>query len=252
MQLKKRFVKEGSLRALCSFFTLIAMFISVLSASTVNYLGAVGSRAHALALEALSTGSTVIVDAGHGGEDPGAIGVNGAYEKDINLAVALMVGELLTSEGFAVIYTRTDDRMLYGKGENIKGLRKLSDLQNRCKIAAEYQDAIFISIHMNSFSNEKYDGFQAYYSEKNELSRILSSEITASVKGALQPNNRRTDKSGEGMYLLDNVDNPAVLLECGFLTNAAECEKLSEKEYQKRLSLAIVCGIINYRNKLTL
>lgn len=252
MQVKKLFVTDGFWRAVRLCFILLALFASVLSASVINYFGAVGSLHHTAALQALSMASTVIIDAGHGGEDPGAIGVNGAYEKDINLAVALKVGELLAAEGFAVIYTRTDDRMLYGEGENIKGLRKLSDLKNRCKTAAEYKDAIFISIHMNSFASAKYDGFQSYYSEKNELSRILSSEISSSVKGMLQPDNRRTDKSGEGMYLLDNVDNPAVLLECGFLTNAVECEKLSEKEYQKRLSLAIVCGIINYRNKITL
>jgi N-acetylmuramoyl-L-alanine amidase len=192
----------------------------------------------------------IILDAGHGGEDPGAIGVNGVYEKDLNLAIAMSLGEALINEGYAVIYTRTDDRMLYGEGQNIKGIRKLNDLKNRCNIAAEYTNALLISIHMNSFSNEKYDGFQAYYSEKNEKSLILANEITASVKEMIQPDNRRNVKASNKMYLLDNVSNPAVLLECGFLSNFSECEKLSEKEYQKQLSLAIVYGIINYRNKM--
>ena len=102
---------------------------------------------------------------------------------------------------------------------------------------------------MNSYSDSKYDGFQAYYSVNNEDSAVLSQSITESVKKELQPDNRRTMKSGKGMYLLDHVDNPAVLLECGFMTNPEECKKLSEKEYQKQLSLAIVYGIIIYKNK---
>ena len=242
---------DSNIYRVISVITLLAIVISVLFVSFASYEICLNSEAYIEALNSLSLKSTVIIDAGHGGEDPGAIGINGNYEKDINLSLSLILGEILSNEGYAVIYTRTDDRMLYGKGENVKGIRKLSDLKNRCKIAAEYSDSIFISIHMNSYSDGRYDGFQAYYSQKNELSKILASEITASVKTELQPDNNRSVKSGEGMFLLDNIENPAVLLECGFLTNKEECEKLSEKEYQKQLSLAIVYGIINYRNKTT-
>ncbi len=230
-------------RAVCLFLVLSFLCINA-------YIRLEESEAFVFATQILNERNTVIIDAGHGGEDPGAIGVNGEYEKDINLELAMVLGAALSEEGFAVIYTRTEDKMLYSPEENIKGMRKLSDLKNRCNIAAEYPEAIFISIHLNSYSQSKYSGFQAYYSEINEDARVLASEIQSSVKERVQSNNKRVIKSGSGLYLLDNVSNPAVLLECGFLTNAEECEKLSKKEYQKELSLAIVCGIIEYRNKM--
>lgn len=192
---------------------------------------------------------TVIIDAGHGGEDSGAIGVSGVLEKDLNLEIAAELGELFTKEGYAVVYTRTKDKLLYEEHQNIKGIRKISDLKNRCKIAAEYPNSLFVSIHMNSFSNQKYSGLQVYYSPKNEESRNLASSVQTSVKNSLQTENERKIKKGEGMYVLENVDNVAILIECGFLTNPDECEKLSQKEYQKSLSFSIFCGIIEYIEK---
>ena len=193
----------------------------------------------------------VIIDAGHGGEDPGAIGYGEIYEKDLNLEIAKTLGKQLEERGFAVMYTRTEDKLLYLEEENIKGIRKISDLKNRCKIAAEYPDAIFVSIHMNSFGNPKYSGLQVYYSENNENSRLLATKIQTSVKDTLQNDNDRVVKEGKNMYVMENVTNTAVLIECGFLTNRGECEKLCEKEYQNRLSLAIVCGIIEYRKQIS-
>ena len=188
----------------------------------------------------------IILDAGHGGEDCGAIGVSGVYEKDLNLAVALEIGKQLEEQGYIVVYTRTDDRLLYGPDEDIKGIRKISDLKNRCKIAARYPDSIFVSIHMNSFGSGKYSGLQVYYSEENPESARIAGSIQDTVRESLQPQNNRVTKKGDNIYILEHVTNPAVLIECGFLTNAEECEKLSEKEYQKSLSFAIVCGIIEY------
>ena len=187
-----------------------------------------------------------VIDAGHGGEDPGAIGVNGAYEKDLNLAISLLIGSMLAEKGYTVVYTRTEDKMLYSEEENIKGFRKLSDQKNRCRIASEQNGAILISIHMNSFGEAKYSGLQGYYSPDSEESRNLALAIQTSVKNNLQTGNNRNIKKGDNIYLLENYDGIGILLECGFLTNAEECEKLCEKEYQKELSFAIVCGIIEY------
>ena len=248
MQRYKR-LSSDVLNRITALFILVSFSVFLVLIGINSYLVYLKTPRYLMAMNSLAERNTVIIDAGHGGEDPGAIGVNGIYEKDINLSISMLIGELLTKEGFAVIYTRTKDRMLYGEGENVKGNRKLYDLKNRCKIAAEYPEALFVSVHMNSYSQEKYSGFQAYYSLKNENSITLAREITSSVKNQLQPGNGRTEKSGESIYLLKNIDNAAVLLECGFLTNAEECKKLSEKEYQKLLSLAIVYGIINYRNK---
>ena len=197
----------------------------------------------------VQTGRVIIIDAGHGGEDPGAIGVNGTYEKDINLAISMTLGEELKSRGYTVVYTRTEDKMLYLPEENIKGMRKISDLKNRCKITAEYENCIVISIHMNSYGASQYSGLQVYYSDENEESRVLASKIQNSVKKELQPDNNRNIKSGKSLYLLENSSGTAVLIECGFLSNEKECARLSEKEYQKQLSFSIICGIIEYMNE---
>ena len=194
----------------------------------------------------------IILDAGHGGEDVGATGVNGVYEKDLNLSLAFILGEMLVEKGFAVVYTRNEDKLLYEETENIKGIRKISDLKNRCKIAKNYPNALFVSIHMNTFGDSKYSGLQVYYSANNSDSEILAGAIQSSVKKEIQPENNRNIKVGKDIYILENIDNPAVLIECGFLSNPEEAKKLSEKEYQKQLSLAIVCGIINYKDKLSI
>ena len=194
----------------------------------------------------VQTPKTVILDAGHGGEDPGAIGKNGVYEKDLNLSIAKELGSQLEDLGYSVVYTRTDDRLLYREEENIKGLRKIYDLKNRVGIALKYENAIFISIHMNAFSDEKYSGLQVLYSETDPKSLQLAENIQDEVKEKLQTENRRSVKSGNGLYLMDHIDYPAVLIECGFLSNTRECEKLCEKEYQKQLCFSILCGIISY------
>ena len=191
----------------------------------------------------------IIIDAGHGGEDSGAIGVSGVYEKDLNLEIATALGEELKNRGYTVVYTRTEDKMLYSPEENIKGMRKISDLKNRCKLTEQYQDCILISIHMNSYGSSKYSGLQVYYSDENDKSAVLAQKIQNSVRSELQPSNRRQIKSGDSLYLLQNVSCSAVLIECGFLSNKDECEKLSQKEYQKQLSFSIICGIIEYINE---
>ena len=225
---------------------LLALAIAIVITGVSAYTD---SNAYIEALQSENEKRLVIIDAGHGGEDPGAIGVNGVYEKDLNLEISRILGEILTEKGFAVFYTRTEDALLYTDAENIKGLRKISDLKNRCKIAAEFPNAIFVSIHMNSYSSSQYSGLQVYYTDGSESSAALAGAIQSSVKGALQPNNNRSIRSGKGIYILDNIVNTGVLVECGFLTNPEECEKLSEKEYQKQLCSSIVSGIINYKEK---
>jgi len=228
--------------------TALTLIILILVNIFCNAYFSSDAYTEALAME--NEKNLVIIDAGHGGEDPGAIGKNGIYEKNLNLEIANLVGKTLSEKGFAVVYTRTEDKLLYSEEENVKGLRKISDLKNRCKIAAEYPNSIFISIHMNSYSDPKYSGLQVYYSQNNEESKILAAEIQASVKEQTQPENNRVIKAGTDIYVLENTQNTSVLIECGFLTNYSECVKLSEKEYQKQLSLSIVCGIINYREKI--
>ena len=188
----------------------------------------------------------IILDAGHGGEDCGAVGVSGIYEKTLNLEIVSALAEELTARGYAVVLTRTDDRLLYSVEENVRGMRKISDLKNRVAVADKYPDAIFLSIHMNSYKTEKYSGFQAYFNGADTDSRTLAAAIQKNVRERVQPENGRVIKDGGELYILKNAPTVTALLECGFISNAAECEKLSQKEYQKELSFAIVCGIIEY------
>ena len=194
---------------------------------------------------AMSQTPVIILDAGHGGEDPGAIGYDNVYEKDLNLSICRLLCAELITRGYTVVMTRDDDRLLYTEAENIKGIRKISDLKNRVKIFNSYDSAIAVSIHMNTFSAPQYHGTQIYYSDAEEARR-LALAIKDSVCSSLQPDNKRPLKHSEGIYLLEHSEIPTVLVECGFLSNPDECQKLSEKEYQKRLSFSIVCGIIKY------
>ena len=224
----------------------VALIFTVLSAVIVKSLEATNYES-----TSAETGRVIIIDAGHGGEDPGAIGTTGAYEKDLNLAIALLLGEELKAKGYTVVYTRTEDKMLYLPEENIKGMRKISDLKNRCKITAEYADCIFISIHMNSYGASKYSGLQVYYADGNNESKALAYKIQNAVRKDLQPKNDRQIKSGNSLYILENASGTAVLIECGFLSNENECKKLSQKEYQKELCFSISCAIIEYINEIS-
>lgn len=240
LNLKSQYKKAGIV------LKLTALILLIFTVSKISSIAYISSDKYRETLSALTEESTVIIDAGHGGEDSGAIGVNGVYEKDLNLTIANELGKILSDNGFAVIYTRTADELLYTKEEDIYGIRKISDLKNRCKFGAEHPNAIYISVHMNSYRSTGCKGLQVYYSENNSDSYALAASIQENVKSRLQNSNNRKVKPGKDMYLLENLSNPAILIECGFLTNPEECEKLSEKEYQKELSFSIFCGIIEY------
>lgn len=235
---KKHYAGETALKIL----VILIITLSVAFGVVVRGFG------ESLSIEAIKPDETrfVILDAGHGGEDSGACGGDGSLEKNINLSIALEMGAQLSEQGYTVIYTRTEDKMLYSPEENVKGLRKISDLKNRVKVAAQYPEALFVSIHTNSFGDARYSGLQVYYSTNTPSSRLLAQNIQQSVREKIQNENSRTVKSGEKLYLLKNIQNPAVIIECGFMSNPEECKKLSEKEYQKQLSFSVVCGIIEY------
>lgn len=187
---------------------------------------------------------TVILDPGHGGADGGAVGVNGVYEKELNLSVALGVAALLRDAGVEVVLTRTEDVLLCG--DAAKGHRKEEDLKNRLAVAAADPDALFVSIHMNTFSIPKYSGLQVYYAP-TEGSRALAESIQGTVRRQLQPTNtRRVQAAGSSIYLLDRAVGRAVLVECGFLSNPEECQRLTQKDYQSQLCFSVFCGMMEY------
>ncbi len=189
---------------------------------------------------------TVILDAGHGGEDGGA-NRGGIMEKDLNLDIALTVGSYLKQNGISVIYTRTEDILLYDRNVNYKGRKKVLDLAARLKIANQTENGIFISIHMNAFPAEKYSGLQVYYSKNQENSKILAQMIQNNTKNLIDADNDRKIKAAtSSIYLLDRAENPAVLVECGFLSNPKDLAALSSREYRQKLSLVFAEAILQY------
>lgn len=226
----------------CVFFLLLLFLVS--GAFSVFLSELLVGEASAPTLE--PSAPTVILDAGHGGEDGGTVGKNGALEKDINLTVTLRLAEMLRAEGVEVILTRTEDRLLYEEDENIKGHRKEYDLKNRLEVALAHPDAIFVSIHMNAFPDTSCHGLQVYYA-RTEGSSLLASHIQGAVKARLQPDNRRVPHAAtSSIYLLEQAVGRAVLVECGFLSNPEECARLLEKDYQSELCFSIFCGMMEY------
>ena len=190
----------------------------------------------------------VIVDAGHGGRDGGATGVTGLVEKDLNLEISNTLGDMLLAAGIETRLTRRADSLVCDESDPaLKGRLKQTDLKNRAALAASFPQALFVSIHMNNFPVEKYSGLQVYYSVNNENSLTLATLIQSRVAETLQPDNtRRVKAAGSNIFILDRIQSPAVLVECGFLSNYAESERLADKTYRKELAAVLaVCLMQN-------
>lgn len=199
------------------------------------------------ASNAVSEGKrTIVIDSGHGGADGGCVGVNGCVEKDINLAIAKDLAELLRLSGFKVVMTRTEDISLHDQG--VEGLRnqKVSDMENRLEIIKSYPDSLFISIHQNQYTEPEYFGAQMFYTTNNSGNSKLA-QIMQDCFAELQPGNDREIKLIDNdLYLFKNTQQLAVLAECGFLSNPNDASNLSDGEYQKKVAFTIYKGIIKY------
>ena len=189
----------------------------------------------------------VIIDAGHGGEDGGAIGVTGLVEKELNLDLARRLCALLEADGVRVIMTRNEDVLLYDRGADFEGRKKVLDLAARQAIGDANPEAIFVSLHANTFGQQMYRGLQTWYSVNHPDSAVLAEAIRTEVVSSLQPDNYRQSKpAGSNIFLLHKLKNPAVLVECGFLSNPAECRALEDAAYRDQLAHALYRGIMAY------
>ena len=189
----------------------------------------------------------IVVDAGHGGEDGGAVANSGVLEKDLNLAVSEVLYNLLNLNDTRVVMTRTEDKMLYDKFENYEGRKKMYDLRARVETANEMKGAILVSIHMNSYPDPSCRGAQVYYSKNDGESYNVAGKIQSYLSLHLQKDNTRKIKAaGSNIYLLDKCECPAVLVECGFLSNAAETSMLCDAEYRKKLACSIFAALCDY------
>ncbi len=189
---------------------------------------------------------TIIIDAGHGGEDGGAVSVTGALEKDINLQIAEKLNAFLLSAGYSTKITRENDALVLSDSDSYS---KHLDLQNRVDIFNSSQNNIAISIHQNKFTEGQYYGTQIFYSTNNKKSEILAENIRNSVVTLLQNNNtRECKKAGSEILVLNNSTVPTVLVECGFLSNEAEAKLLENEEYQNKIAYSIFLGILEFEN----
>ena len=197
------------------------------------------------------TKPVVIIDAGHGGEDGGAQ-ANGVLEKDVNLAIALRLRDMLTVSGDNVKMIREEDISVYDSSASTVREKKVSDMKNRVSTINSDANNILISIHQNKFEQSKYSGAQMFYSKNDPRSEKLAESIRRSVTSLLQPENSRELKSDDGsVYILKKAEVPAVIVECGFLSNEKEARLLSDSEYQGKMAFAIMCGFLDYQSKNT-
>lgn len=228
-----------------SIIAIITAFLIILSA--MLYLTFMANFSAAEASSMPITQKTVIVDAGHGGDDGGAIGIDGTVEKDINLDIALKLEKILKFYGFNVIMTRTQDVMTCDDGLDSLRKRKISDIHNRFELMRKNPDAIFISVHQNKFEDSSQHGTQVFYSGNDKRSKELAEAIQTSVTLTLQrKNDRVVKKSGSGIYLLYHAKIPAVLVECGFISNSDEVKKLKDESYRMKLAILIADGLLKY------
>ena len=186
---------------------------------------------------------TVVIDAGHGGIDGGAV-ANDIIEKDINLAIAQKLDAMLRMGGFDTVMVRNEDISIHDDSADTVHEKKVSDLYNRLKLAQSTPNDIFVSIHQNKFPQSRYYGAQVFYGPKNEESSALAQTIQQNIASYLQPENEReTKRATNDLFILYNVECPAVLVECGFLSNANEAALLATEEYQDQLAFIIYLSI---------
>lgn len=185
----------------------------------------------------------VVIDAGHGAEDGGKVGINGVLEKEINLKIALKVEALLKQQDVTVIMTRTDDEGEYPKtGSN----RKQRDMKKRVERINEERPVLAVSIHQNSFPDQSVSGAQTFFFQGSQKGQMAAELLQAQLIQTLQPKKERVAKGNDSYYLLKYSQFPIVIVECGFLTNQEEAGLLCKEEYQQQIAWAIHLGILQY------
>ncbi len=192
----------------------------------------------------------ILIDPGHGGMDGGAVARDGTLEKDVNLEISKILKKNLKKEGYKVLMTREDDSGLYSedKGKRVRQ-KKIEDLNKRCELKRTTKCDMFISIHLNMFDQSQYYGAQVWYSN-NEDSKRLAHILQNNLREELDENNKRKEKAAKNSYkiLRNNDEMPSVIVECGFLSNSMELEKLKSTDYQEKISKAIVKSVGDYFN----
>lgn len=185
----------------------------------------------------------IVLDAGHGGADPGKVGEGDILEKDLNLAIVYKLKTLFENKGFEVVLTRTDDKALVS--DNTKAL-KVEDMRNRVAVIEKADPILTISIHQNSFTDPSVSGPQVFFFHQSSESQIIAETVQAALNEQLDPPKKRVSKSNDAYYILKKTPSPTIIVECGFLSNPTEAALLTDDSYQDKLARAVYSGICTY------
>ena len=221
---------------------LLVVSMLVLSKEAAEYAS---SSAVQVGEQAQDKKPCVVIDAGHGGSDPGKVGINGALEKDINLSIALIVKQFLEANDVEVVLTRETDEGLYDDNASNK---KVQDMKQRVSIIEETAPMVTVSIHQNSYPQEYVHGAQVFYYDTSVEGKKLAEIIQERLVEDIDPQNNRQVKANDSYYLLKKTATPIVIVECGFLSNSEEAAKLCDPLYQEKVAWAIHLGILQYLN----
>ena len=189
---------------------------------------------------------TIVLDAGHGGEDGGAVSKSGIVEKDLNLAITMKVKEKLEDNNITVILTRSEDIMLYSNAEAKLAKRKVEDINKRIEIVNSSNADMLVSIHMNSFPQNYCKGWQIFFAQNSKQGELIAGYIQDSIKDYLEAENTRVPQSINNVKLVNKSKIPAIVVECGFLSNDEEAQMLTTEEYQEKIANGICKGIMNF------
>lgn len=224
---------------------LLLLSMAVLGRETAEYVNTVNvvNTLYGTESAAGEGAYTVVIDAGHGGDDPGKIGINGALEKDINLRIVQKLRQYLEADGIHVVLTRETEDGLYDADASNK---KVQDMKRRIEKIEQTDPVLTVSIHQNSYPEEYVHGAQVFYYNGSPGGQQLAERIQRQLVQDLDPENHRQIKPNDSYYLLKKTKGTIVIVECGFLSNAAEAEKLCDETYQDRVAWSIHKGILQY------
>ena len=229
------------------FFLIVLAGIFFLSVPLLAVLGLKGARRSRPVSAAFALGGrTLVLDAGHGGEDGGAVSAAGDKESDINLAVVLRLEQIMALYGVPTLLTRGDDRSIHDQGAATLREKKASDLKNRLALVEGLEDAALLSVHQNAYSDPRYSGAQVFYAPTQTSGQWaqLAQEL---LRQGLDPDNdRQAKKIPDTVYLMGHVTCPAILVECGFLSNGEEAALLLTSTYQTKIAAALAAGCVRF------
>ena len=230
-------VKFFDIKTTVIYILIIIIFLSIPLA---------GNQAICTLAQGRGVPKTIVIDAGHGGVDGGAVSCTGVYESHINLEIAKKLEDLMHLLGIHTIMIRSTDRSVYTEGKTIAA-KKVSDIKERLRIINTTPNALLLSLHQNNFHDSRYCGAQVFYNQ-NPGSKELAERIQTSFRESLNPSNKRQVKKASGIYLMDHINCTGVLVECGFLSHPEEEAMLRNNAYQNKLCCILATEVCKYLN----